>query len=148
MFLGEHRHSLDDKGRVILPSRFRTELAGGAFVTREVDGCLSVMPTPQFEVRAREVQEMAGVGAAQRDAARVFFSGTADGTPDKQGRVVIPQHLRDFAGLEREVVITGQFDRIEIWDASAWQVHKRTGEAVLVAGATGTAPTPKGDPSS
>jgi MraZ protein len=134
MFFGEHQHSLDEKGRVILPSRFRDQLAEGAFVTSEVDGCLAVWRAEDFDARAREVRELARAGAAGRNAARAFFAGTVDVTPDKQGRFAIPTHLRTFAHLERDVVITGQFDRVEIWDANTWKVHKRTGEAALTAG--------------
>jgi MraZ protein len=141
MFFGEHQHSLDDKGRVILPSRFRDQLADGAFVTSEVDGCLSIWRAGDFDSRAREMRELARGAAPDRGAARAFFADTVDFTPDRQGRVAIPAHLRAFAHLEREVVITGQFDRIEIWDADAWKVQKRTGQAALLAGVGGNAAT-------
>jgi MraZ protein len=137
MFFGEHQHSLDDKGRVILPARFRDQLAGGAFVTTELDGCLSVWTPEDFEVRAQEVRERARTGPAGRQVARAFFAGTVDGTPDRQGRMVLPQGLRDFAGLAREVVITGQFDHIEIWDAARWREEKARGDRGLAAGGEG-----------
>src|SRR2546423_1068579 len=88
MFLGEHQHSLDDKGRVILPAKFRDQLAG-AYVTSEVDGCLAVWPPAEFEVRAREMRERSRGGPADRQVARAFFSGTAEAPPDRQGRVAI-----------------------------------------------------------
>ena len=134
MFFGEHQHSLDDKGRIILPAKFRDQLAGGAFITSEIDGCLAVWAPEDFEVRAREMRERARGSSADRQVARAFFSGTVEAPPDKQGRVAIPQHLRDFAQLERDVVITGQFDRIEIWNAAAWQQEKASGNRGLAAG--------------
>jgi len=134
MFVGEYQHSLDEKGRVILPARFRDQLAAGAFVTTELDGCLSVWAPEDFEMRAQEVRERARTSAAGRQVARAFFAGTVDGTPDKQGRVVIPQSLRSFAAIEREVTITGQFDHIEIWDATRWREEKARGDRGLAAG--------------
>src|SRR5689334_12923659 len=103
MFLGEHQHSLDAKGRVILPARFRDQLEGGAVMARALDGCLAVYPLPEFERVARKLQEARERGSRERQAARSFFSGAVDIVPDKQGRVAIPPHLRDYAHLEREV---------------------------------------------
>ena len=134
MFFGEFQHSLDDKGRVILPAKFRDQLADGAFITSEIDGCLAVWAPEDFEARAREMRDKARGGAADRQVARAFFSGTVEAPPDRQGRVGIPTHLRDFAGLTEKVVITGQFDRIEIWDAARWQQEKASGNRGLAAG--------------
>src|SRR3954453_9469978 len=99
MFFGEHQHALDPKGRVILPARFRDQLADGAFVTSEIDGCLAVWAPDDFDVRAREMRERARGSAEDRQVARAFFAGTVEAPPDKQGRVAPPQHLRAFAGL-------------------------------------------------
>ena len=130
MFLGEHLHSLDAKGRVILPVRFREELERGV-VTSEIDGCLALWPVEDFQRRAAEMKERARGGPEDRDVARVFFAGAVDATPDRQGRVAIPQHLREFAHLERDVVINGAFDHVEIWDATTWREKKRRGERAL-----------------
>src|SRR4051812_21873310 len=135
MFFGEHQHALDPKGRVILPARFRDQLADGAYLTSEVDGCLAVWTPDDFHARAVEMRERARGGPADRQVARAFFSGAVEAPPDKQGRIAVPQHLRDFAGLERDVVITGQFDRIEIWDATQWAEEKARGNRGLAAGA-------------
>lgn len=135
MFFGEFQHSLDAKGRVILPAKFRDQLADGAFITSEIDGCLAVWTPEDFEVRAREMREKARGGAADRQVARAFFAGTVEAPPDRQGRVAIPAHLRTFAGLTERVVITGQFDRIEIWDAAKWQDERASGDRGLAAGA-------------
>ena len=134
MFFGEHQHALDPKGRVILPARFRDQLADGAYVTSEIDGCLAVWTPDDFDARAREMREKARGSADDRQVARAFFAGTVEAPPDRQGRIAIPQHLRDFAGLVRDVVITGQFDRIEIWDATRWADEKARGNRGLAGG--------------
>jgi MraZ protein len=139
MFFGEHQHTLDPKGRVILPAKFRPGLEGGAFVTSEVDGCLAIWTPEDFEVRAQEMRERSRGSAGERQVARAFFGGTAEASIDGQGRMAIPLHLREFARLEpgRGVVITGQFDRIEIWDGDRWQQEKSRGNQALAAGTDG-----------
>ncbi len=134
MFLGEFQHALDAKGRVILPAKFREQLESGGVVTSEVDGCLAVWTPEEFQVKAAEVKERARGGAAGRDQLRVFFAGAVEASPDRQGRIAIPQHLREFASLQRDVVVAGMFDHLEIWDAEAWRAKKRAGEAGLAGG--------------
>ena len=131
MFLGEFQHSLDTKGRVILPARYRDQLADGAYVTKGRGGCLSVYTAEDFGTVASEVDEQSKQGAKQLNAARSFFSGAQEITPDKQGRVALPQNLREYAGLTREVVVAGVFSRIEIWDRDRWQELGRVGEQAL-----------------
>jgi MraZ protein len=121
MFLGTYEHSLDPKGRVILPAKFRERLEAGAFLARSLDGCLSLYDAEEFEKVATDMQEKARRGAVERNAVRSFAAGATEATPDRQGRITIPSHLRDFAGLEREVVVTGALSRIEIWDAARWR---------------------------
>ena len=130
MFLGQHLHSLDAKGRVILPARFREQLAL-AFITSQIDGCLGVWPAGEFEARAQRMGEKFEGDAVDRDTARAFFASAEAATPDGQGRIAIPAHLRSFAGLDRDVVVTGAFDHVEIWDAATWEVHKRAGDQAL-----------------
>ena len=101
MFLGEHQHSLDAKGRVILPARFRDQLEDGAVMAKALDGCLAVYPVEEFQRVAANLQDARSRGATERQAARSYFSGAVEITPDKQGRVAIPAHLRTFAELER-----------------------------------------------
>ncbi len=127
MFLGEHSHSLDAKGRVILPARFRDQL-GGAYVTSEVDGCLALWPPEEFEERSQEMKAKWRGSPADRNQARAFFAGAVDASPDKQGRVVIPAPLREFAHLDREVAVTGAFDHVEIWDAATWRAYEQEQE--------------------
>ena len=95
MFLGEYQHSLDAKGRVILPARFRDQLEGGAVMARALDGCLAVYPVDEFDRLATRIREVRERGGEQRQAARTFFAGAVEIAPDKQGRVAVPQHLRD-----------------------------------------------------
>jgi MraZ protein len=133
MFLGEHQHSLDAKGRVILPARFRDQLEGGAVMAKALDGCLAVYPTEEFERVASNARESAQRGASERQAARALFSGAVEITPDKQGRVAVPQHLREFAGLTREVIVAGMYTRIEIWDAQRFRELDREGDASILA---------------
>ena len=92
MFLGEYEHSLDAKGRVILPAKFRDQLEGGAVMAKALDGCLAVYPVEEFQRVAANLQEARARGATERQAARTYFSGAVEITPDKQGRVAIPAH--------------------------------------------------------
>ena len=131
MFLGEFQHSLDTKGRVILPARYRDQLAEGAYVTKGRGGCLSVFTPEEFEEVASQVREQSKRGAKELNAARVFFSGAQEVRPDKQGRVALPQNLREYAGLTREVVVAGVFSRIEIWDRDRWLELDRVGAQAL-----------------
>jgi len=134
MFLGEYQHSLDTKGRVILPAKFRDQLADGAFVSKGRDGCLFVYPAEEFERVAEQAREAAKRSERERQAARSFFAGAADVVPDKQGRIPIPQTLREYAGLERDVTVAGVFSRIEIWDNERWREREQIGEQALVSG--------------
>jgi len=147
MFLGEHSHSLDAKGRLILPSRYR-DLLPSAFVTSEVDGCLALWPPEEFAERSQEMKAKWRGSPADRNQARAFFAGAVDASPDKQGRVVIPAPLREFAHLGREVAVTGAFDHVEIWDASTWQETKRRGEQGLAGDGSDNSdsPTNSGNP--
>jgi MraZ protein len=133
MFLGEHQHSLDAKGRVILPARFRDQLESGAVMAKALDGCLAVYPVAEFQRVADNAREAAQRGPAERQAARALFSGAVEITPDKQGRVAVPPHLREFAGLTREVIVAGMYHRIEIWDAQRFRELDRAGDASIVA---------------
>ena len=135
MFLGQYQHSLDEKGRVILPAKFRGQLEGGAYMARGLDGCVCVYPTDEWERVSNNMRELATRGTQERQAARSFFAGAAEVTPDRQGRVPVPVHLRDFAelSLEREVVVAGVLSRIEIWDSQKWAAREQEGEQVISA---------------
>ena len=131
MFLGEYTPTLDAKGRLILPAKFR-ELLDSAFLTSEVERCLALWPPAEFESRARELREQARHDAAGHDRATFFFAGAQEANPDKQGRISIPPPLREFAGLlEGPVMVTGAFDHVEIRSMDAWQEKKSRGETAL-----------------
>ena len=134
MFLGEYQHSLDAKGRVILPARFRGQLEGGAVMARALDGCLAVYPLAEFDRVARKLREARERGPRERQAARSFFSGATEFTPDSQGRVAVPQHLREYAALDRDVIVSGGFDHIEIWDAQRFRERDQEGIASMTQG--------------
>lgn len=124
MFLGTHEPRLDDKGRLILPARFRDDLAAGLVITRGQERCLNVWPVARFAEITRDL----GLGGSVtrkdlRDYQRVFLSGASPETPDKQGRVTIPTNLRRYAHLDREVCVIGAGERVEIWDSGAWQAY-------------------------
>ncbi|WP_157244685.1 division/cell wall cluster transcriptional repressor MraZ [Nonomuraea typhae] len=123
MFLGTHQPRLDDKGRLFLPAKYREELAEGLVITKGQERCLYVFPVEEFQ-RITEALSTAPVTAkAVRDYSRVFFASASDETPDKQGRITIPQALRTYAGLERDCVVIGANTRLEIWDAVAWETY-------------------------
>ena len=123
MFLGTHQPRLDDKGRLFLPAKYREELAEGLVITKGQERCLYVFPVEEFQ-RITEALSTAPVTAkAVRDYSRVFFASASDEKPDKQGRITIPQSLRQYAGLERDCVVIGANTRLEIWDAQAWDTY-------------------------
>lgn len=123
MFLGTHTPRLDDKGRLILPAKFRDELAGGVVITKGQDRCLYVFPLSEFQRIAEQLRAQPMTHKAARAYGRVFFASAHDEVPDKQGRVTIPGHLRDYAGLNRELVVIGASTRVEIWDKVAWDTY-------------------------
>lgn len=120
MFLGTHSPRLDDKGRLILPAKYREELAAGLVLTKGQDGCLYVFPAGEFS-RITDALRTAPVTAkAVRDYSRVLFASASDEELDRQGRITIPLGLREYARLDRECVVIGANTRLEIWDANAW----------------------------
>ncbi len=120
MFLGTHTPRLDDKGRLFLPAKFRERLSTGLVVTRGQERCLYVFPMDEFVKVTEQMQEAPTTNRAVRDYIRVFLSGASDEIPDKQGRVSVPAHLRQYAGLTRECTVIGTGSRVEIWDTDAW----------------------------
>jgi len=120
VFLGTHAPRLDDKGRLILPAKYREELAGGVVITKGQERCLYVFPQEEF-TRITEALRTAPVTAKSvRDYSRVFFASASDELPDKQGRITVPPALRAYAGLQRDCVVIGANTRLEIWDTPAW----------------------------
>ncbi|GGG63090.1 transcriptional regulator MraZ [Kocuria dechangensis] len=131
VFLGTYSPRLDEKGRVILPAKFREELAEGLVLTRGQERCLYVFSIREFE-RVHEQLRAAPLSSKQaRDYIRVFLSGASDEVPDKQGRVTIPPPLREYAGLDRELAFIGAGTRAEIWDAGSWNDYLSEKEAAF-----------------
>jgi MraZ protein len=120
VFTGEFRHSIDAKGRVAVPARFRAELAIGAHVARWLDNCLAIFPNQAWQQLADRVGEQRYADAGARAFSRFLFSGAFDVELDGQGRVVLPAGLRDFAGLKADAVVVGALDHIEIWEPGRW----------------------------
>ena len=120
MFLGEYQHSLDAKGRIILPSKFRGLLADGCVLTRGLDKCLAVYPPQEWESVSARLRESSQSNRQVRDFLRIWYASAVEEEPDKQGRISVPEHLREYAGLEREVTVTGRGEFAEIWSRTAW----------------------------
>ncbi|MCU1431865.1 MAG: MraZ protein [Actinotalea sp.] len=122
-FLGTYTPRLDDKGRLILPAKFRAQLAQGLVVTRGQERCLFVFPVDEFRRMHDGIRQAPVTSKQARDYLRVFLSGAHDEVPDKQGRLSIPAALRSYAGLDRDVAVIGAGTRVEIWDAAAWDTY-------------------------
>ena len=120
MFIGEYNHSVDLKGRVSLPSRFRDEHSDTFFISRGMDGCLFIYDRTQWKIMDRKISQLHLTAKAARNFSRAFYSGAMEVGCDKQGRFLIPPQLRAFAAIERDVVIIGVSDRIEIWAKEKW----------------------------
>ena len=123
MFLGTHEPKLDDKGRLILPARFRDELAEGLVITKGQEHCLYVFPASEFASITERLRQAPVTQKNSRDYLRVMFAGAHDEIPDNQGRVTIPAALRTYATLEKNCVVIGANTRLEIWDSSAWSKY-------------------------
>ena len=133
MFLGTFTPRLDEKGRVILPAKFRDELADGLVITRGQEHCLYVFSEAEFAEMHQRVRQAPLASKQARDYLRVFLSGAHPETPDKQHRITIPQGLREYAGLDRELAVIGAGSRAEIWDAEAWQRYLAEQESAFSA---------------
>jgi MraZ protein len=121
MFLGEYTHVIDDKGRLTIPAKYRALVAQGLVVTRGFDQNLMLFPLDGWEDLAARIAQRPLSDESVRAFRRRVFSGAVDLSPDRQGRILLPQYLRDFAGINGEVVIAGMFNYMEIWGVEAWQ---------------------------
>lgn len=123
-FLGEYTHALDDKGRLTVPSRLRSALGDPFIVTRGLDGCLFVYPLPVWEDIVAQLETLPFTASAPRAFARLFFSGAVEVSPDKQGRFLVPAGLREHAALDKEAVIIGVANRMEVWAIERWRAFQ------------------------
>ncbi len=119
-FVGRYEHSLDAKGRVILPAKFRVHFEHGGYLTQNTERCLALWTPGEFDRQMQAMQDMAASGRADRNRTRLWASNSAEVEIDRQGRMPIPGHLRTFAGLDAEVLVHGAIDRVELWDPTEW----------------------------
>ena len=120
MFRGEYKHTIDAKGRLIIPSKFR-ELLGEKFIlTKGLDGCLYIYPMDEWEAFEEKLRALPLTNKNARTFSRFFVAGATDCELDKQGRILVPQTLREFADLDKDVVLTGNLSRIEVWSKEKW----------------------------
>ncbi len=129
MFIGEYQHSIDEKGRVAVPVKFRKQLEKGAVVTRGLDNCLFLYPAKEWEAQAAQIAKLSISKSDSRAFNRHMLSGAMEVEIDKQGRIVIPDYLRRFAGITKKTVVAGLYNRVEIWDAEKWDAYQKTTEA-------------------
>ncbi|WP_167956904.1 division/cell wall cluster transcriptional repressor MraZ [Anaerosporobacter faecicola] len=120
MFMGEHNHTIDAKGRIIIPAKFREELGDEFVMTLGLDGCLFVYPNEEWMNFVNELKGLPGTKEA-RQLQRYFMAGAASCEVDKQGRILVPQKLREHAGLDKDLVLVGVLNKIEIWSKERWE---------------------------
>lgn len=124
MFVGEYTHTIDDKGRLAIPAKMRRELEEGAVVTRGIDTCLSVYPKKEWTKLAEKIAALPLADPKARSFSRLMLAGAMDVEFDKQGRILLPNYLREYGGLKNEVVVAGVYDRMELWDKKTWETYK------------------------
>ena len=120
MFMGEYNHTIDAKGRLIIPAKFREALGEEFILTRGLDGCLSIYPMDEWKSFEEKLKALPLTDKNARAFLRFFVAGATSCERDKQGRILVPSTLREFAGLEKEVVLTGNLTRIEVWSKEKW----------------------------
>ena len=128
MFIGEYHHVVDEKGRLAIPVAFRTMLTKGAVVTRGLDFCLSVYSAGEWKKMAAKITSLPITQANNRAFSRFMLAGAMEIALDKQGRLVLPPYLRQYAKVGKEVVVAGVYDRFEIWDKDAWGKYRQATE--------------------
>jgi MraZ protein len=128
MFIGEYQHSIDGKGRLAIPQKFRKQLAGKAVVTRGLDDCLFVYSLIEWKKLAEKLAALPFSQTNSRALARLMLAGAMDVDIDSQGRVLVPDYLRKYAGLKKNVVVAGLYSRVELWDKAAWEKYSAHAE--------------------
>ncbi len=129
MLLGEYTHTVDIKGRVAIPAKFRDALKAGAIITRGLDKSLFIFSITGWEPFAEKLMTLGVAQGNSRAFARLMLAGAMDVKLDQQGRVLIPDYLREYAGITKQAVVAGLMNRIEVWDATAWQAYKSKTES-------------------
>ncbi|HOB20128.1 MAG TPA: division/cell wall cluster transcriptional repressor MraZ [Candidatus Atribacteria bacterium] len=128
MFIGQYQHSIDPKGRVILPAKFREELGERFVVTKGLDHCLFVYPNDEWRNLEQKLRSLPLTNKDARAFIRFFFAGAAECELDKQGRILLPSNLREYALLDKDLVIIGVSTRVEIWSKEAWEAYNSASE--------------------
>jgi len=128
MFIGEYKHNLDDKGRLAIPAKFRVSLKKGAVVTKGLDNCLFLYSKEQFEIIAKKFASLPISQARARAFSRHMLAGAMDVEFDSQGRITLPEYLRSFSDLKKNVVVAGLYNHLEIWNEAAWNKYKTESE--------------------
>lgn len=128
MFLGEYKHNIDAKGRMAVPAKFRQKLDGGAILTRGLDTCLFLFPKREWDILVEKLVNLPLAQADSRAFVRLMLSGASDVLFDGQGRILIPEHLRSYAHISKKTVVTGLFNRVEVWDEDEWSRYKEKTE--------------------
>ena len=128
MFIGEYSYTIDNKGRLAMPTKFRAQLAEGCVVTRGLDNCLFIYPKSDWEKLAQKLAELPLSQADARAFARLMLAGAMDVKLDRAGRVILPTYLRDFAKIKKQVVVTGLYNRLELWNQEDWEKYKNQAE--------------------
>ncbi len=129
MFIGEYAHTIDEKGRVAIPTKFRSLLSKGAVVTRGLDNCLALYTAHEWQKLATRLANLPIASANTRAFARLMLAGAMDVSLDSQGRIVVPDYLRGYATISKKVVLAGLYNRLELWDHKRWEIFKRKTEA-------------------
>jgi MraZ protein len=125
MLLGEFEHSVDDKGRITIPAKFRGRLAEGVVVTKAIDPCLWLYPNDTWDELSTKIRNLPLADRQAREFRRQVFGGAADSVPDRQGRVILPPYLRQYAAIDKQAVIIGLHDHCEIWNPERWRERQR-----------------------
>jgi len=125
VFTGEYRHSVDEKGRIAVPSKFRAQLEGGAVVSRWLDSCLAIHTRAGWDELAAKVATLPITDGSARLFSRFIFAGAVEATLDGQGRILVPGYLREMAGLESDAAVVGSRDHAEIWAPARWDDYRR-----------------------
>ena len=129
MLLGEYKHTIDVKGRMAIPSKFRGEITIGAIITRGLDRCLFVFSEKEWQKLAEKITALPLSQSNSRAFARLMLAGASDVALDAQGRILIPEYLREYAGLKKQVVVAGVYNRAEVWDKDTWDKYKEKTES-------------------
>lgn len=128
MFIGEYSHTLDEKGRLAIPKKFRTDLEAGAVVTRGLDHCLFLYTRDEWQRLAEKLSNLPFAQANTRAFARLMLAGAMDVEVDKQGRIILPEYLRHYGNISKNVVIAGLYNRLEVWDEEKWKQYTKKTE--------------------